>query len=561
MNMKNSEVNASNPDQTVPDVANPVPDAPLTIHAQEGSAERVEQVRRESVAGVRSLARVRWRWWALAGGTRHRGSGLVALLRGAGILLAGLLFALLVYGVLALTCVRKLDAEMAAAAVRANAEVKRVLAQLEQEAPEDAAQLARVELRHERHGMGSALVARVWLPEDPSKKGVSAFPPHEEEMVKLHPMRYPIYKVESRLSAEALLRILHSAGEAARGDGEFPGEKINAQYVEMMRHAEDGGASLQATLSKISKGALFDWTRRLSGVVQACMMGLFGCFLAALWVRCHVDFGFDSKLRDCPELAGCFQLPVDLVDHVHAVEAFHKFDAAIRELKSCSEFKGYFIDAISLHMYREAAVALCQTGHHKLEAVRQFLEACARGFVGRFYSSMSLCRWLLWSLPTAGFVGTTIGIGAALGNATRLQSPNVAEREVGRSLVSGEISVAFDSTFTGLLLSMVGMWLIHLVQERQENHAHEAAAEVNEALTRAALFGTPGTVQHTPVILYSRAGELAPPLSPARPVRRFPMLLWRAILLLVLGVISVILMNRDKISPWLEQVRQLVAGL
>lgn len=219
------------------------------------------------------------------------------------------------------------------------------------------------------------------------------------------------------------------------------------------------------------------------------------------------------------------------------------------------------MDAISLHLRREAAVALCQTGHHKLEAVRQFVEASARGFVGRFYSSMSLCRWLLWSLPTAGFVGTTIGIGAALGNATRLQSPNVAEREVGRSLVSGEISVAFDSTFTGLLLSMVGMWLIHLVQERQENHANEAAAEVNEALTRATLFGTPGTLEPASVVVYHTGAprpEAASPVRTESRARWCPLFLRRAILLVTLGGGVMALLHRETLAPWLEQLRRLL---
>ena len=76
-------------------------------------------------------------------------------------------------------------------------------------------------------------------------------------------------------------------------------------------------------------------------------------------------------------------------------------------------------------------------------------------------SSLSLIRYIAWAIPAIGFIGTVRGIGDALA-----QAEDAIKGDL--SGVTDSLGLAFNSTLVALLLSMVLMFVMHMLQSRQE---------------------------------------------------------------------------------------------
>jgi len=82
----------------------------------------------------------------------------------------------------------------------------------------------------------------------------------------------------------------------------------------------------------------------------------------------------------------------------------------------------------------------------------------------------SIIRYLVWALPSVGFIGTILGIAQALGLADRASDPAVM------SQLTRSMYVAFDTTLVALILSIILMWFFHDYQENEEE-LHTAMEE------------------------------------------------------------------------------------
>ena len=86
----------------------------------------------------------------------------------------------------------------------------------------------------------------------------------------------------------------------------------------------------------------------------------------------------------------------------------------------------------------------------------------------------NVLRYLVWLIPTLGFVGTVMGIAFALRTAGGLFAgidPNANMAELGPEMMTtltGELGVAFYTTLLALLQSAVLMLAMHVVQGREE---------------------------------------------------------------------------------------------
>ena len=76
-------------------------------------------------------------------------------------------------------------------------------------------------------------------------------------------------------------------------------------------------------------------------------------------------------------------------------------------------------------------------------------------------SELSMLRYLVWAIPSIGFIGTVRGIGVALRRADEALEGNI-------SGVTTALGVAFNSTLVALFISILLMLLIHLLQSQQE---------------------------------------------------------------------------------------------
>lgn len=79
----------------------------------------------------------------------------------------------------------------------------------------------------------------------------------------------------------------------------------------------------------------------------------------------------------------------------------------------------------------------------------------------------STTRYVVWVIPTIGFIGTVVGIAGALG----LVDP--VAMDLGR--VTASLGVAFNTTIIALLMSAVLVFGQHVVQTHEENALNRAA--------------------------------------------------------------------------------------
>ncbi len=90
-------------------------------------------------------------------------------------------------------------------------------------------------------------------------------------------------------------------------------------------------------------------------------------------------------------------------------------------------------------------------------------------------SSLSLVRYIAWAIPAIGFVGTVRGIGDGLNHAEEAIKGDISQ-------VTSQLGLAFNSTFVGLILCIVLMYLIHIVQSSQEAFIIETQAICRDRL-------------------------------------------------------------------------------
>lgn len=94
--------------------------------------------------------------------------------------------------------------------------------------------------------------------------------------------------------------------------------------------------------------------------------------------------------------------------------------------------------------------------------VLSLCEAQIKLYDAEIESEQKFIDYVAWAIPSVGFIGTVLGIAASLGYADQASSAE------GIKKVTGMLAVAFDTTLVALLLSLVVMWLIHLLRKRQE---------------------------------------------------------------------------------------------
>ena len=92
------------------------------------------------------------------------------------------------------------------------------------------------------------------------------------------------------------------------------------------------------------------------------------------------------------------------------------------------------------------------------DAIESNLEALAI----RQDSENTMIRYLIWAIPSIGFIGTVRGIGQALSQADQALAGDI-------SGMTDSLGVAFNSTLVALLISIFLMFLFHQLQRLQDS--------------------------------------------------------------------------------------------
>jgi len=105
-------------------------------------------------------------------------------------------------------------------------------------------------------------------------------------------------------------------------------------------------------------------------------------------------------------------------------------------------------------------------------------------------ADLSLVKYIAWAIPALGFIGTVRGIGEALAQAGKAITGDIGG-------VIDALGLAFNSTLVALLLSMVLMFVLHLLQGRQDKLILDLQNYCDEHVVGQ--MKVPANEAHTPV--------------------------------------------------------------
>jgi len=89
------------------------------------------------------------------------------------------------------------------------------------------------------------------------------------------------------------------------------------------------------------------------------------------------------------------------------------------------------------------------------------IESGVEAVGSRMDAENSMIRYIIWAIPSIGFLGTVRGIGEALSQANQALSGDIGG-------MTGSLGVAFNSTFVALVISIVLMFMLHQLQRVQD---------------------------------------------------------------------------------------------
>ncbi|MFW2368364.1 MAG: MotA/TolQ/ExbB proton channel family protein [Desulforhopalus sp.] len=173
------------------------------------------------------------------------------------------------------------------------------------------------------------------------------------------------------------------------------------------------------------------------------------CFILMLWG----GYLILSKCRTI--LRNNYLFTVDLIE-VPEEEAFVA-ESVIEKLDS--ELSA---DRISAPLIRTLRSALWRyAGTRNVQNLSDAIESSVEALAVQQEAENSMIRYLIWAIPSIGFIGTVRGIGDALSLADQALAGDIAG-------MTNSLGVAFNSTLVALLISIFLMFLFHQLQRLQD---------------------------------------------------------------------------------------------
>ncbi|MGB3210550.1 MAG: MotA/TolQ/ExbB proton channel family protein [Desulforhopalus sp.] len=181
------------------------------------------------------------------------------------------------------------------------------------------------------------------------------------------------------------------------------------------------------------------------------------CFILMIWG----SFLILSKCRII--LRNNYLFTVDLIDETtnelaEETEADHLLPEKIID-KLDSELSA---DRSSAPLVQTLRTALWRyAGTRNVQNLSDAIESSVEALSVRQDAENSMIRYLIWAIPSIGFIGTVRGIGEALSLADKALAGDIAG-------MTNSLGVAFNSTLVALLISIFLMFLFHQLQRLQD---------------------------------------------------------------------------------------------
>jgi biopolymer transport protein ExbB/TolQ len=191
------------------------------------------------------------------------------------------------------------------------------------------------------------------------------------------------------------------------------------------------------------------------------------CFILMLWAMAIMGYKATGALRErrlldeslIPIPEGISVLPEDSRDYMRPLQALDE------------ETRDYLLPRTLLAALQRFAST------RNVQDVSEAVHAVCESESDRLDSELSMVRYIAWAIPSIGFIGTVRGIGDALGQAHQAVEGDIAG-------VTESLGVAFNSTFIALVISIIGMFLMHQLQLLQDRLVLDAHGYADARLIR-----------------------------------------------------------------------------
>lgn len=222
---------------------------------------------------------------------------------------------------------------------------------------------------------------------------------------------------------------------------------VHAVYVTIIR--PNAEAILAEQAAKQAAGESFEVQRTISIVIKDFEQET--CFILALWAIAIIGLKAKVTLHERKLLSqsllevtpGTSILPEDTRQYARPLQALPDNE------------REYLLP-------RALLTALQRYGSTKnIQNVSTSIREVCDSEADRLDSELSMIRYLIWAIPSIGFIGTVRGIGEALGQAQQAVEGDI----VG---MTASLGVAFNSTLIALIISILIMFLMHQLQLLQE---------------------------------------------------------------------------------------------
>lgn len=127
-------------------------------------------------------------------------------------------------------------------------------------------------------------------------------------------------------------------------------------------------------------------------------------------------------------------------------------------------------DCLSSPLVQTLRSALWRYGATRnVQNLSDAIESNLEGLAVRQDSENTMIRYLIWAIPSIGFIGTVRGIGQALSQADQALAGDIAG-------MTDSLGIAFNSTLVALLISIFLMFLFHQLQRMQDSQILDTQA-------------------------------------------------------------------------------------
>ncbi|NOR23133.1 MAG: MotA/TolQ/ExbB proton channel family protein [Desulforhopalus sp.] len=133
-------------------------------------------------------------------------------------------------------------------------------------------------------------------------------------------------------------------------------------------------------------------------------------------------------------------------------------------------------DRISAPLIQTLRTALWRyAGTRNVQNLSDAIESSVEAIAIRQDAENSMIRYLIWAIPSIGFIGTVRGIGEALSLADKALAGDIAG-------MTNSLGVAFNSTLVALLISIFLMFIFHQLQRLQDGQIVDIQAYCDQYL-------------------------------------------------------------------------------